>query len=75
MVAMESADPYNLQRFVDAQHPIYVEVLDELQAGRKETRWMWFIFPQIKGLGTSPTGSSTRSTAAPSRTSSATPAT
>jgi uncharacterized protein (DUF1810 family) len=55
MVAMESGDPYNLQRFVDAQHPTYVEVLDELQAGRKETHWMWFIFPQIKGLGTSPT--------------------
>jgi uncharacterized protein (DUF1810 family) len=55
MVAMKSADPYNLQRFVDAQHPIYAEVVDELQAGRKETHWMWFIFPQIKGLGTSPT--------------------
>jgi uncharacterized protein (DUF1810 family) len=55
MVAMESSDPYNLQRFVDAQHAIYVEVLDEQQAGRKETHWMWFIFPQIKGLGTSPT--------------------
>jgi len=55
MAAMESADPYNLQRFVDAQHPIYAEVRDELRAGQKETHWMWFIFPQIKGLGTSPT--------------------
>ena len=49
------ADPHNLQRFVDAQHPIYGQVRDELQAGQKETHWMWFIFPQIKGLGTSPT--------------------
>jgi uncharacterized protein (DUF1810 family) len=48
-------DPHNLQRFVDAQHPIYGQVRDELQAGQKETHWMWFIFPQIKGLGTSPT--------------------
>jgi uncharacterized protein (DUF1810 family) len=54
IVAME-ADPHNLQRFVDAQHPIYGQVRDELQAGRKETHWMWFIFPQIKGLGSSPT--------------------
>jgi uncharacterized protein (DUF1810 family) len=52
---MESADPYNLQRFVDAQHPIYAKVRDELRAGQKETHWMWFIFPQIEGLGTSPT--------------------
>jgi uncharacterized protein (DUF1810 family) len=47
-------DPYNLQRFIDAQHPIYGQVRDELQAGRKESHWMWFIFPQIFGLGTSP---------------------
>jgi Protein of unknown function (DUF1810) len=44
-----------LQRFLDAQHPIYGQVRDELQAGQKETHWMWFIFPQIKGLGTSAT--------------------
>jgi uncharacterized protein (DUF1810 family) len=50
-----TADPHNLQRFVDAQHPIYGQVRDELQAGRKETHWMWFIFPQIKGLGRSAT--------------------
>jgi uncharacterized protein (DUF1810 family) len=48
-------DPHNLQRFIDAQHPIYGQVRDELQAGQKETHWMWFIFPQIKGLGTSAT--------------------
>jgi uncharacterized protein (DUF1810 family) len=50
-----TSDPHNLQRFVDAQHPIYGQVRDELQAGQKETHWMWFIFPQIKGLGTSAT--------------------
>jgi uncharacterized protein (DUF1810 family) len=50
-----TADPHNLQRFVDAQHPIYGQVRDELQAGLKETHWMWFIFPQIKGLGRSAT--------------------
>lgn len=48
-------DPYNLQRFVEAQHPIYGQVRDELQAGQKESHWMWFIFPQIKGLGRSTT--------------------
>ncbi|MDP9091228.1 MAG: DUF1810 domain-containing protein [Pseudomonadota bacterium] len=47
-------DPYNLQRFLDAQHPIYGQVRDELQGGQKESHWMWFIFPQIKGLGSSP---------------------
>jgi uncharacterized protein (DUF1810 family) len=52
---MASADPHNLQRFIDAQHPIYGQVRDELQAGQKESHWMWFIFPQIKGLGSSPT--------------------
>jgi uncharacterized protein (DUF1810 family) len=50
-----ASDPHNLQRFLDAQHPIYGQVRDELQAGRKETRWMWFIFPQIKDLGRSAT--------------------
>jgi uncharacterized protein (DUF1810 family) len=46
-----SSEPYNLQRFVDAQHRIYGQVRDELLDGQKETHWMWFIFPQIKGLG------------------------
>jgi uncharacterized protein (DUF1810 family) len=52
---MASSDPYNLQRFIDAQHPIYGQIRDELQRGQKETHWMWFIFPQIKGLGISTT--------------------
>ena len=46
-------DTYNLQRFVDAQYPVYKEVLSELREGRKRGHWMWFIFPQIKGLGRS----------------------
>ena len=42
-----------LQRFVDAQNPVFERVCAELRQGRKQTHWMWFIFPQIKGLGTS----------------------
>jgi len=49
------SDRFNLQRFVDAQASVYQEVRRELRAGRKESHWMWFIFPQIAGLGTSPT--------------------
>ncbi len=44
-------DDYNLQRFLDAQGPVYGAVLEELRAGRKSSHWMWFIFPQITGLG------------------------
>lgn len=47
------ADPYNLKRFVQAQTPIYARALEELRLGRKRTHWMWFIFPQIAGLGNS----------------------
>jgi uncharacterized protein (DUF1810 family) len=50
-----TTDPHNLQRFLDAQHKIYGQVRDELQGGRKESHWMWFIFPQLKGLGASVT--------------------
>jgi uncharacterized protein (DUF1810 family) len=50
-----TADPYNLQRFVEAQHADYEDVCAELRAGRKTSHWIWFIFPQIKGLGTSVT--------------------
>ena len=46
-------DPFNLQRFVDAQSPIFDQVCSELRAGAKRTHWMWFIFPQIRGLGNS----------------------
>jgi uncharacterized protein (DUF1810 family) len=44
-------DPYNLQRFVDAQDPVYDQVRSELEEGHKRTHWMWFVFPQIEGLG------------------------
>ena len=44
-------DPFNLQRFVDAQSPIFDQVCSELRAGAKRRHWMWFIFPQIEGLG------------------------
>ncbi len=49
------ADPYNLQRFVDAQKTVYDQALRELRAGSKASHWMWFVFPQIAGLGRSPT--------------------
>ena len=47
-------DPFDLQRFVDAQAPVYQGVLSELRQGRKQSHWMWFIFPQLAGLGHSP---------------------
>jgi uncharacterized protein (DUF1810 family) len=55
-------DPYDLQRFVDAQnqqygragHTIFDEACEELRTGAKRSHWMWFVFPQIKGLGSSP---------------------
>jgi uncharacterized protein (DUF1810 family) len=48
-------DKFNLDRFVRAQSQVLPEVLDELDAGRKTSHWMWYIFPQIKGLGHSST--------------------
>jgi uncharacterized protein (DUF1810 family) len=48
---MSPRDPYNLQRFLEAQDPVFEEVCSELRSGRKRSHWMWFIFPQIKGLG------------------------
>ena len=44
-------DPYNLQRFVDAQQHVFAGVIAELKQGSKRGHWMWFIFPQLKGLG------------------------
>ena len=44
-------DPYDLQRFVDAQRPVYASVRAELRAGHKQGHWMWFVFPQLRGLG------------------------
>ncbi len=47
-------DPYHLQRFVDAQASCFAQVRSELVAGQKRSHWMWFVFPQIRGLGSSP---------------------
>ena len=47
-------DPYNLRRFEEAQEGVYARVCEELRAGEKRSHWMWFIFPQIRGLGRSP---------------------
>jgi uncharacterized protein (DUF1810 family) len=44
---------FDLERFVQAQAPVYATVLKELRAGHKRTHWMWFIFPQLDGLGRS----------------------
>ena len=54
MAENDKNDHYNLQRFVDAQSHVFEEVCLELQEGRKKGHWMWFIFPQIEGLGYSP---------------------
>lgn len=50
----QDADPFELRRFIDAQNSVIDDVLCELRAGRKRTHWMWFVFPQIEGLGFSP---------------------
>jgi uncharacterized protein (DUF1810 family) len=55
MTATDQRDPYNLQRFVDAQDPVFAQVCAELGAGRKSSHWAWFIFPQMQGLGHSST--------------------
>ncbi|PWC90897.1 calpastatin [Azospirillum sp. TSH100] len=52
---MPNCDPFDLQRFVTAQNPVFATVLEELRAGRKCSHWMWFIFPQLRALGRSPT--------------------
>ncbi len=52
---MAVVDPFNLERFVGAQAAAFDTALSELRAGRKRSHWMWFIFPQSRGLGRSPT--------------------
>ena len=47
-------DTYDLQRFLDAQGAVFEAVCAELSAGHKRSHWMWFIFPQLRGLGRSP---------------------
>ena len=51
----EATNPYDLNRFVEAQAGVYDQALAEIRAGRKRSHWMWFIFPQVAGLGFSPT--------------------
>jgi uncharacterized protein (DUF1810 family) len=46
-------DDFNLNRFVTAQDPVFNDVISELSSGRKSSHWMWFVFPQLKGLGMS----------------------
>ena len=48
-------DPFHLQRFIDAQAPVWPQVRAELTAGAKRSHWMWFVFPQLRGLGRSET--------------------
>jgi uncharacterized protein (DUF1810 family) len=50
-----ASDPHNLQGFTDAQHGVFEIALAELRAGSKQSHWMWFVFPQLAGLGRSPT--------------------
>jgi uncharacterized protein (DUF1810 family) len=52
---MPDSDSFNLDRFVAAQAPVFTTALAELNAGRKRSHWMWFIFPQLRGLGHSST--------------------
>ncbi|MGK7927475.1 MAG: DUF1810 domain-containing protein [Spirulina sp.] len=55
MVESSDDDPFDLERFAIAQEGIYPQVLSELKSGQKRTHWMWYIFPQIEGLGASET--------------------
>ena len=52
---MSKDDPHDLQRFVEAQEGTYPTALAEIRAGAKRSHWMWFVFPQVAGLGRSPT--------------------
>jgi uncharacterized protein (DUF1810 family) len=48
-----AGDPYDLERFVQAQDEVYEQALSEIRSGRKRSHWMWYVFPQFEGLGTS----------------------
>jgi uncharacterized protein (DUF1810 family) len=52
---VNSADQFDLQRFVDAQEPVFDAVVAELRSGAKRSHWIWFVFPQLRGLGRSAT--------------------
>jgi uncharacterized protein (DUF1810 family) len=51
MMSRSGTDPHELQRFVDAQAPVYPQIIRQLSSGRKRSHWIWFIFPQVSGLG------------------------
>jgi uncharacterized protein (DUF1810 family) len=51
MTLSHAKDGFHLQRFLEAQAPVYEQALSELREGRKRSHWMWFIFPQMRGLG------------------------
>ena len=55
LLSSKAADPFDLQRFVDAQDRAYDTALEELRSGRKRGHWIWFVFPQLQGLGRSAT--------------------
>lgn len=55
MASSPPDDPFELDRFVRAQRGVHERAVSELRSGRKRTHWMWFVFPQIAGLGSSPT--------------------
>lgn len=54
-MAEKTKDIFDLKRFVEAQEPVFERVRNELRAGQKQSHWMWFVFPQLRGLGASPT--------------------
>jgi uncharacterized protein (DUF1810 family) len=54
-LSSHDADPFDLRRFVDAQDRVYDTVVAELRNGTKRSHWIWFVFPQLRGLGHSPT--------------------
>ena len=55
MIDTRDTDPYDLARFLVAQDPVFARACAELAAGHKQSHWMWFVFPQLRGLGSSPT--------------------
>jgi len=55
VIDTRDTDPYDLARFLAAQDPVFTRACAELAAGHKQSHWMWFVFPQLRGLGSSPT--------------------
>jgi uncharacterized protein (DUF1810 family) len=48
---MQAEDPFDLDRFLKAQAPVFDQAVKELKSGRKQSHWMWYVFPQLRGLG------------------------